>query len=154
MNSKKVVHLIKVRDAHQYVVAKTGDSKSRFLAFTDFPAALTCKSYMVNYKMKYGNWPDFNMTRKTKEFVKYNTEYNHMNHIDVERSIELYTLKYEETEAIMLLSLIGMLYCVKFDVIEGENKHNLAISAEEADATLDHEDIMRNFNACFTTPEF
>jgi hypothetical protein len=132
------------------MIAKTADSKSRFLAFKDFPTALTCKSYMVKYKLKYGNWPDFNLTRKTEEFIKYNTEYNHIKHIDVERSIELYTVKYEESEAMMLLSLIGMLYCVKFDVIEGPSKHNLAISAEEADATLDHEDIMRNFKACYT----
>lgn len=152
--SSKVVHLIKLRDTQQYMIAKTGDNKSRFLAFNDFPSALTCKSYMVKYKLKYGNWPDFNLTRKTEEFIKYNTEYNHMKHIDVERSIELYTVKHEESEAMMLLSLIGMLYCVKFDVIEGDNKHNLAISAEEAHATVDHEDIMRNFKACFTTPEF
>jgi hypothetical protein len=104
--------------------------------------------------LKYGNWPDFNLTRKTEEFVKYNTEYNHMNHIDVERSIELYTVKHEESEAMMLLSLIGMLYCLKFEVIEGTNRHNLAISAEETDATLDHDDIMRNFNACFKNSEF
>ena len=152
--SNKVVHLIKLRDTQQYMIAKTGDNKSRFLAFNDFPAALTCKSYMVKYKLKYGNWPDFNLTRKTEEFIKYNTEYNHMKHIDVERSIELYTMKHEESEAMMLLSLIGMLYCIKFDVIEGDNKHNLAISAEEVDATVDHEDIMRNFNACLTTPQF
>ena len=154
MSTNRVVHLIKIRDAHQYMIAKTGDSKSRFLAFKDFPTALTCKSYMVKYKMKYGNWPDFNLTRKTEEFVKYNTEYNHMNHIDIERSIELYTVKHEESEAMMLLSLIGMLYCLKFEVIEGTNRHNLAISAEETDATLDHDDIMRNFNACFKSPEF
>ena len=147
----KYVHLIKLRDQPNYLIAKTSSERSRFIAFKEFKTALTCKKYMVEYKLKYGNWPDFNLNEKTEQFLTYKMHSEKLDYKEIEQSIELASVKYEESEAMMLLSLIGMIYCIKFDVINGTSKYNLAISAEEADVKLDNSDIIRNFKAAYNS---
>jgi len=146
----KYVHLIKLSDGPNYLIAKTANERSRFMAFKEYKAALTCKKYMVEYKLKYGNWPDFNLNEKTEQHIKYKMYNEQLDYKEIEQSIELASIKQEESEGMMLLSLIGMLYCIKFDVIDtGISKYNLAISAEEADVKFDNEDIIRNFKAAY-----
>jgi len=147
----KYVHLIKLRDQPNYLIAKTSSERSRFIAFKEFKTALTCKKYMVDYKLKYGNWPDFNLNEKTEQFITHQMYSEKLEYKEIEQSIELASVKYEESEAMMLLSLIGMIYCIKFDVVNGTSKYNLAISAEEADVTLDNSDIIRNFKAAYNS---
>ena len=147
----KYVHLIKLRDQPNYLIAKTSSERSRFMAFNEFKTALTCKKYMVEYKLKYGNWPDFNLNEKTEQFLTYKMHSEKLDYKEVDQSIELASVKYEESEAMMLLSLIGMIYCIKFDVINATSKYNLAISAEEADVKLDNSDIIRNFKAAYNS---
>jgi len=124
------IYMIRLLNQRVYFTFKTPANKQQYIAFKDRNIAQSCKSFIIKYKGKFGEWPDMDMRKKVHEVRRTNkpkyaneiVDIEEMNFVDFKN-----TLDYSNMDA---------LFCQGFDVVDG-NILNINIKGYEIKAEYD-----------------